>query len=97
MTDLLTEKGRFEARNFPSLDLAQAFVWRCGVRSATMFRQHPYVFSTALLVTTMFRLCNPFSAVLVDGVCLGFFGRFRLSREEIHGDSLFVFGDLLLC
>ncbi len=78
-------------------DLVQAFVWRCGVRSATMFRQHPYVFSTALLVTTMFRLCNPFSAVVVDGVCLGFFGRFRLSREEIHGDSLFVFGDLLLC
>jgi hypothetical protein len=52
LTDLLTDKGRFETLIF-KLWFSGSFV-RFGARSATMFRQHPYVFSI-LLVTTTFR------------------------------------------
>ncbi len=50
LTDLLTDKGRFETLIF-NLWFSGSFV-RFGARSATMFRQHPYVFSILLLVTT---------------------------------------------
>jgi hypothetical protein len=52
VTDLLTARGRFEAPNF-KLWFGGSFM-RWGARSATMFRQHPYVFSILLLVTTIY-------------------------------------------
>jgi hypothetical protein len=57
LTDLLTDKGRFETLIF-KLWFSGSFV-RFGARSATMFRQHPYVFSILLLVTTTFRQFCP--------------------------------------